>query len=130
MSSKDESGAYGIGGFASALTLVFVILRLTGNIDWVWWKIGMPLEINLGLLLLVGIGKGIGEYRAERRRTNLAERLVIAALIGQGRREAQPNVARTTGPIRATSERTDRPRAGFPIDAPRPGFPTDRRPGR
>lgn len=30
-------------GFLEVLTLVFVVLKLTGTIDWSWWAVTSPL---------------------------------------------------------------------------------------
>lgn len=37
------------------LTALFLILQLTGNIDWYWWQIALPIFIELGILLLWAI---------------------------------------------------------------------------
>ena len=43
-------------GFTGALFLVFLVLRLTDNIDWAWYWVAsplwMPLAIALGVVLL------------------------------------------------------------------------------
>ena len=40
---------------SSVLFIVFLILKLTGNIDWNWWWITSPLWIPAALLIIVGI---------------------------------------------------------------------------
>ena len=37
----------------SALGLIFIVLKLTGVIDWSWWYITMPLWGGLALLALI-----------------------------------------------------------------------------
>jgi len=39
-------------GFTSILTLIFITLKLTGNIDWSWWLVLAPtiLSIAIGLI--------------------------------------------------------------------------------
>jgi hypothetical protein len=44
-------------GFGTVLFLVFLILKLTGNIDWSWWWVTSPLWIPLLLAVVIG---GIG----------------------------------------------------------------------
>jgi len=44
---SNSSGSSGGGlGLASELTIVFVILKLTNNIDWSWWWVFSPLWIS------------------------------------------------------------------------------------
>jgi len=38
------------------LFVVFLILKLTGNIDWSWWWVTSPLWLPLALLLVTIIG--------------------------------------------------------------------------
>lgn len=38
-------------GFVGLLTVVFVVLRLTGFIDWAWWWLASPLWIGAALAL-------------------------------------------------------------------------------
>ncbi len=40
-------------GFGTVLFLVFLILKLTGNIDWSWWWVTSPLWIPLALGVVV-----------------------------------------------------------------------------
>jgi hypothetical protein len=40
-------------GFGTVLFLVFLILKLTGNIDWSWWWVTSPLWIPLTLGIIV-----------------------------------------------------------------------------
>ena len=37
------------GSFASLLTVAFIVLKLTGYINWSWWWVLSPLWISLGL---------------------------------------------------------------------------------
>jgi hypothetical protein len=41
--------------FFPALTLVFIILKLTQQIDWSWWWVLSPLWIPLALVLGIAI---------------------------------------------------------------------------
>jgi len=45
-------------GFGTVLFLVFLVLKLTGNIDWSWWWVTSPLwiPITLGVIVLCVIG--------------------------------------------------------------------------
>lgn len=42
-------------GFLEVLTIVFVVLKLCGAIDWSWWLVLLPLIILGGILALVGL---------------------------------------------------------------------------
>lgn len=50
---NDSKGTSGGVGIPTVLTLVFVVLKLTDNIDWSWWWVFSPLWISFGLILLV-----------------------------------------------------------------------------
>ena len=54
--SNTSSSGLGLGG---VLTVVFVVLKLVGVIDWSWWWVFSPTLISLGLTLLVIIGFAI-----------------------------------------------------------------------
>lgn len=77
MNNKNNASSGGLG-LASVLTIVFVVLKLVGVIDWKWIWVLCPLWIGLILtvLLIIGVaiyirsGKKTAEYaHAERRRT-------------------------------------------------------------
>lgn len=51
--SKSNSGSSGGIGFAGLLTIVFIALKLTGNIDWSWWWVLSPIWISLSLVLII-----------------------------------------------------------------------------
>ena len=53
-------------GFTSVLTIVFVVLKLVGTIDWSWWWVLSPTLINIGLTILVLIGYAIWEVRFDK----------------------------------------------------------------
>ena len=50
MSNNKSGGGIGILG---TLFLVFLVLKLTGNIDWSWWWVTSPLWIPIALLTSV-----------------------------------------------------------------------------
>lgn len=52
MSKSNSSGGIGILG---TLFIVFLVLKLTGNIDWSWWWVTSPLWIPVALFLSVVI---------------------------------------------------------------------------
>lgn len=64
MSSSSQSTSGGIG-FFGLLTVVFVTLKLTHNIDWSWWWVLAPLwvppAVLLGLALIALIASGLAE---------------------------------------------------------------------
>ncbi|MFW5902398.1 MAG: hypothetical protein ACOCTT_00750 [archaeon] len=39
-------------GFIEALTLLFIALKLTGNIDWSWFWVLSPILIVVGIIVL------------------------------------------------------------------------------
>jgi hypothetical protein len=56
--SENNSGV----GLTTVLQMIFIILKLTGNIDWSWWWVLSPLWISilmavllLALFMLAGI---------------------------------------------------------------------------
>lgn len=52
MSSSSSSSSGGIG-FASLLTIVFIVLKLTKVIAWSWWWVLSPLWIGFALALVI-----------------------------------------------------------------------------
>ncbi len=50
--SNSLSSPSGIG-FGSLLTIVFIVLKLIGKIDWSWWWVLSPLWISLALVLVL-----------------------------------------------------------------------------
>jgi hypothetical protein len=51
MASKSSSSS-GIG-LTGVLFVVFLVLKLTGNIDWSWWWVTSPIWIPILLLLSI-----------------------------------------------------------------------------
>lgn len=49
----NETSTGGVG-FVGLLTIVFVVLKLTDNIDWSWWWVLSPLWISAAIGLFVG----------------------------------------------------------------------------
>ena len=47
----DQSSGTGIE-IPTVLTIVFIVLKLTGNITWSWWWVLSPLWIAFGLFLV------------------------------------------------------------------------------
>jgi hypothetical protein len=54
MTSNQQSASSGGIGFFGLLGIVFIILKLTGVIDWSWWLVLLPLYGGLVLLLAIG----------------------------------------------------------------------------
>lgn len=40
------------GGLVTTLTLIFVVLKLVGSIDWSWWWVLSPLWITAAIALI------------------------------------------------------------------------------
>ena len=59
MVAKAEATSSGIG-FCGLLTVAFIVLKLTGYIDWSWlWILSplwIPIAIGIGIVLIVFIG--------------------------------------------------------------------------
>lgn len=55
MANKTSSSGLGLG---SVLFIVFLILKLTGNINWSWWWVTSPLwiPITLGVAIIGVVG--------------------------------------------------------------------------
>jgi hypothetical protein len=66
--SNSNSGGIGLAG---ATFIVFLVLKLTHNIDWSWWWVTSPLWIPAVLVsvivLIAGISVGVKEARQEAR---------------------------------------------------------------
>ena len=50
MANNNSSNGLGLG---TVLFIVFLILKLTGNIDWSWWWVTSPLWMPLTLGIVV-----------------------------------------------------------------------------
>jgi len=50
MSSSSNSGGI---SFTGLLTIVFIVLKLTGTITWSWWWVLSPLWIGIILFILI-----------------------------------------------------------------------------
>ena len=48
---SEESKSSGLG-ISAVLQIVFLILKLTGLIDWSWWLVLVPLWVDIGFSLL------------------------------------------------------------------------------
>lgn len=50
---KKSSGSSGGIGFWGALQIVFIVLKLTGNISWPWWLVLSPAWISVCLAVIL-----------------------------------------------------------------------------
>ena len=48
--NKNVSSGMGLG---SVLTVIFIVLKLCGLIDWSWWWVLSPVWISIGLALVI-----------------------------------------------------------------------------
>ena len=55
---SDKTTNYGIN-FAELLLIVFIVLKLTGVINWSWWWVLSPLWFSLGIVVIILIVLGI-----------------------------------------------------------------------
>ena len=58
MSNKNNASSGGLG-LASVLTIIFVVLKLVGVIDWKWIWVLAPLWIDIILTVLIIVGFAI-----------------------------------------------------------------------
>jgi hypothetical protein len=42
-------------GFVGLLTIVFIVLKLTGHIDWTWWWVLSPMWISAAFVLAMAV---------------------------------------------------------------------------
>ena len=54
MASSDSLGSGGIG-FTGLLAVAFIVLKLTGFIDWSWWWVLSPIWISVSIVVLLAI---------------------------------------------------------------------------
>lgn len=55
MNNKNNVSSSGMS-FSSVLTIVFIVLKLVGVIDWSWWWVLSPFWISLILACIILIG--------------------------------------------------------------------------
>lgn len=55
MSEEKTKVVYKGIGFAHILTIIFVIAKIVGYINWSWWLVLLPSIISIGLSTLVTI---------------------------------------------------------------------------
>lgn len=57
-------------GLPSILTIIFIIAKIFGYIEWSWWLVFLPtiLSIGIGLIfgIVVGVIEGINEVKGRR----------------------------------------------------------------
>lgn len=51
--SESRTVVKGGASFTELLTLVFIVLKLTGVISWSWWWVLSPIWISLGLAVII-----------------------------------------------------------------------------
>ena len=54
--SKEQQVTSFNSSILTVLFIVFLVLKLTGNIDWSWWWVTSPLWLPLAFLLVIIIG--------------------------------------------------------------------------
>ena len=53
MSKENTKVVYKGIGFVHILTIIFVIAKIVGYINWSWWLVLLPSIISIGLSLLI-----------------------------------------------------------------------------
>ena len=64
---NNNTSASGLG-LGSVLTIIFIVLKLVGVIDWSWWWVVSPAMIEIGLTILLLIGLKIYSDAIKKRR--------------------------------------------------------------
>jgi len=54
--SKNSSSSSGGVGFVGLLTIVFITLKLLGNISWSWWWVLSPVWISFLVVAIIIVG--------------------------------------------------------------------------
>ena len=62
-------------GFSWWLTLAFIVLKLTGYIDWSWWWVISPILITISLLALLSGLLAVLETDEQRKVRKILDRL-------------------------------------------------------
>ena len=62
--SSSTTTSSGIG-FTGVLTIVFIVLKLLGKLDWSWWWVLSPLWISVVILLAIIAGIFVAAFIAE-----------------------------------------------------------------
>lgn len=68
MNKKTSSSGLGLTG---VLTVVFIVLKLVGVINWSWWWVLSPILIDIGLTVIILAGVAIYhniKYGSKRKR--------------------------------------------------------------
>lgn len=68
MSGKSSSSSSAGIGFVGLLTIAFIVLKLTGHIDWSWLWVLSPIWISIAFWTVVIVGLGWLSIRADRPR--------------------------------------------------------------
>ncbi len=53
--NKDENTSDGGIGFCGLLTIAFIVLKLTGFIDWSWWWVLAPIWVSIALIVIMAL---------------------------------------------------------------------------
>lgn len=56
-------------GLSSVLTIIFVVLKLVGVIDWSWWWVFSPILIDIGLTVII-VGAYVAYVMHESKKSN------------------------------------------------------------
>ncbi len=65
MSNNTSPSSSGLG-LSSVLTIIFIVLKLTGVIAWSWWWVLSPTLISIGLWLIIVVIYAICLVREDR----------------------------------------------------------------
>ena len=61
MSTEIKTNSHGLT-FWGALQVLFIGLKLTGNIDWPWWQVFLPIIIELVVIAVALLIIGAASY--------------------------------------------------------------------
>lgn len=50
-------------GFTEVLTIIFVVLKIVGKIDWSWWLVLLPEIIAMVVYIILGVVVVVSQYK-------------------------------------------------------------------
>lgn len=98
MSEKTQAASGGIG-FCGLLTVVFIVLKLTGHVDWSWFWVVSPLLIGPAVVIAVvvigltvyGLIYALGGLIGYLNRRDMNQRASLRERVSKGNRVVNSN---------------------------------------
>lgn len=60
-------------GFTEVLTIIFVVLKILGRIDWSWWLVLLPKIIAVVLYIIICVSVAIKTHRINKQIDKIIE---------------------------------------------------------